>query len=66
MAEALEATAGLPGRAVALAAVVATRWLECGTVLPARLALVVAWQNDLAGSFDCLNTTGRRPGESSS
>lgn len=66
MREAVEASAGLPGRAVALASVVAAHWRERRAVLPARFALVVAWQNDLAGSFDRLNTTGLRPGESSS
>lgn len=50
MAEALDVAAGLPGRADALASVVATRWLERRMVLPPRFALVVAQQDALLHS----------------
>lgn len=66
MSAAVEAAAGLPGRAVALASVAAARWREREVVLPPRLALVMAWQDGLAGTSGYLDTTGRRPGESSS
>jgi hypothetical protein len=66
MSEAVEASAGLPGRAVALASVAAARWREREMILPPRLALLMAWQDGLAGTAGYLYTTGRRPGESSS
>jgi hypothetical protein len=57
-----EAADGLPGRAVALASVVAARWRARGTLLPPRLALVCARQDRELGN--CFNTTGQRSGES--
>jgi len=47
LSEAIEVAAGLPGRAVALSSVAATRWRERGTLVPPRFALVIAWQDGL-------------------
>lgn len=47
MAEATEVVAGLPGRAVSLATVTAARWRQQRTLLPPRMALVIAWQDGL-------------------
>ena len=62
MSEAISAAGGLPGRAVALASVVAARWRERRTLVPPRFALVIAWQDSLPPPGD-LVTPPRRPGD---
>jgi hypothetical protein len=62
MAEAIDAAAGLPGRAVALASVVAARWQERRVALPPRFALVIARQDGLAHLMDRATTRGLSPG----
>ena len=62
IAEAIDAAAGLPGRAVALASIVAARWQERRVVLPPRFALVIAWQDGLVHHVDTATTGQRNPG----
>jgi hypothetical protein len=50
LSDAVKVVEGLPGRAVAVAHAAAMRWrADCG-LLPPRLALVVSWQDGLAGA----------------
>jgi hypothetical protein len=62
MSEAVSAAAGLPGRAVDLASVVAARWRERRTLVPPRFALVIAWQDNLPQPGHATTST-RRPGD---
>jgi hypothetical protein len=62
MVEAVDVAAGLPGRAVAVASMVAQRWRSRGSLLPPRLALVIAWQEGLSNYAEHLNATGVGPG----
>jgi hypothetical protein len=66
MAGAIDAATGLPGRAVALASVVAARWREGGVVVPPRFAFVIARQDGLVHLADVATTRGCGPGEPSS
>jgi energy-coupling factor transporter ATP-binding protein EcfA2 len=66
MAQAVSVAGGVPGRATALASRVALRWRQSATLLPPGMALAMAWQDDWIAYADHRNTTGRRPGESSS
>ena len=65
ISEAVDTAEGLPGRAVALASVVAARWRKCGTLLLPRFALAIAWQDAMGQSGNYLNHAGDEPGESS-
>jgi ABC-type glutathione transport system ATPase component len=65
IAEAVDVSAGLPGRAVALAAASAARWQERRAMVSPRFALVIARQDEIVHSLQ-VATRGARPGESSS
>jgi hypothetical protein len=48
LSDAVKVVEGVPGRAMAVASVVAPRWRAGRGLLPPRLALVMAWQDGLA------------------
>ncbi|MCX6543457.1 MAG: HAD-IA family hydrolase [Acidobacteria bacterium] len=61
LSDAVKATQGVPGRAVAVAHAVAARWRDDRGLLPPRLALVVSWQDGLAGAGHVLTKTVASP-----
>ena len=50
LSDAVKVVDGVPGRALAVARAAAMRWRAGRSLLPPRLALVVSWQDGLAGA----------------